>query len=56
MRAVSQNANEQSTIWEALPAENRVRVSRILARALTAVVVVPAGPDDDKSDAGGEPD
>ena len=54
MRTVSQNANEQS-IWEAIPEENRHRISRILAQVIAMQILVPVEQDNDKSDAGDEP-
>ena len=55
MRTVSQNADEQALIWEALPAENRHRISRILTRTLTELLLDPDEPDEDGSNVDDEP-
>ena len=52
---MSQNTDEQATIWETLPTENRSRISRVLARAITELLFAPTDQDDDRSDRRDEP-
>lgn len=55
MRTDNRDPDGRAVSWEALPAENRRRIARILAQTLAELLFAPADRDDDRSGRCGEP-
>ena len=54
MRTTNQGMDDRAVSWETLPAENRRRIARILALALTERLRPPAERNDDSPGGPGE--